>query len=225
MRVKICGITGLEQAKAIAQFGATDLGFICVPQSPRFVEVGLLAAIIRGLQAEGVDIGTVGVFVNRSPAEVSAVVHQSNLKTIQLHGGETLDDIKRLRQALPEIEIIKAVRVRSPQDLDLSQSYASHVDYLLLDAYHAHLYGGTGKTLDWETLGNFDPPCPWMLAGGLNPQNIQTALSLITPHGIDLSSGIEQAPGIKDLNLVRQLFAQLQQIPLPQRSLTQYKKA
>ncbi len=209
MRVKICGITSLDQAKTIAQLGATDLGFICVPQSPRYVEVGFLSAMVQGLRADGIDIGTVGVFVNGSVDYMAEVVGRSCLKTLQLHGKETLEDIQRLRQVLPTVEIIKAVRVRSLQDLNLARSYAPHVDYLLLDAYHTHRYGGTGKTLDWDTLQTFDPICPWMLAGGLTPQNVLTALALVSPQGIDLSSGVEQEPGVKDLHLVQQLFAQL----------------
>jgi phosphoribosylanthranilate isomerase len=80
------------------------------------------------------------------------------------------------------------------------------VDALLLDAYHPHLLGGTGKTLDWETLQQFRPSCPWLLAGGLTPENVIDALSLLQPSGIDLSSGVERSPGDKDLGKVARLF-------------------
>jgi phosphoribosylanthranilate isomerase len=209
MRVKICGITRLDQAQAIASLGATDLGFIGVPQSPRYMDGTAIAAITRALAEAGMAVGTVGVFVNALGDHVAAVVRQSGLKTIQLHGQETPQDCERLRQALPGVEIIKAIRVRGRQDLDLAHSYADQVDYLLLDAYHPRQYGGTGTTLDWDTLQTFSPNCPWLLAGGLTPDNIQTALARVTADGIDLSSGVEQSPGVKDLTLVQQLFQQL----------------
>jgi phosphoribosylanthranilate isomerase len=209
MRVKICGITSLDQAQAIAQLGATDLGFICVSQSPRYLTVDTLAAITQGLMADGIQVGTVGVFVDASVDELVSVVGQTHLKTLQLHGQESVQTCQVIRQALPNTEIIKAIRVRQPQDLDLAQRYASQVDGLLLDAYHPHQYGGTGQTLDWETLKSFRPGCPWLLAGGLNPKNIQAALSLVSPDGIDLSSGVEASPGRKNLDLVKELFAQL----------------
>jgi phosphoribosylanthranilate isomerase len=215
MRVKICGITRLDQARAIAGFGATDLGFICVPQSPRYLNSDQLAAITQPLLAEQVAVGTVGVFVNWGIDHIVATVHKSGIKSIQLHGQETLQDCAACRQALPQVEIIKAIRVRHGQDLELAHHYAPLVNALLLDAYHPHQYGGTGKTLDWESLSSFRPSCPWLLAGGLNPQNVKTALQRVSPDGIDLSSGVEQSPGVKDLDRVRDLFTQLRPVFLP----------
>jgi phosphoribosylanthranilate isomerase len=209
MRVKICGITSLDQAMAIAQLGATDLGFICVPQSPRYIDPQAIAAITQGLEAGAIAVGTVGVFVDASAELISTIVHQTGLKTIQLHGQETLETCRELRHRLPNTEFIKAIRVRKPQDLDRACSYAATVHALLLDAYHPQHHGGTGLTLDWTTLLNFRPGCPWLLAGGINPHNIQTALAQAAPDGIDLSSGVEQSPGVKDLTLVKALFQQL----------------
>jgi phosphoribosylanthranilate isomerase len=105
--------------------------------------------------------------------------------------------------------LIKAFRIRCPEDLAQTSAYDRRVDWLLLDAYHPHVGGGTGKTLDWQTLQEFQPILPWFLAGGLSPDNVQVALALVHPQGIDLSSGVERAPGDKDLQRVAQLFDQL----------------
>ncbi|MGC1392812.1 MAG: phosphoribosylanthranilate isomerase, partial [Coleofasciculaceae cyanobacterium] len=110
---------------------------------------------------------------------------------------------------MPEVEIIKALRVKTPECLNQAATYASYVDTLLLDAYHPQLLGGTGKTLDWTTLQQFRPSYPWLLAGGLTPDNILEALQGLQPQGIDLSSGVERSPGDKDLDKVALLFKNL----------------
>jgi phosphoribosylanthranilate isomerase len=207
MRIKICGITTIDQGLAIANLGATDLGFICVPNSPRHLPLHRLQPLVEELAGK---VNTVGVFADFSVTTISFVVTLTNLGTVQLHGTESIEFCQELRQALPETEIIKAWRVRSPEDLDLVQTYCEVVDGLLLDAYHPHALGGTGQKLDWELLAAFTPPIPWFLAGGLNPDNIQTALSRLQPDGIDLSSGVEISPGQKDLALVDRLFTNLQ---------------
>ena len=209
MWVKICGITQVDQALAIAALGATHLGFICVPPSPRYLSPESLASILQSLREQRVKVGTVGVFADADPATLGAIVKQVGLSTVQLHGGEPPQVCQRLRLELPGVRFIKAIRVRSHQDLSLALSYAPWVDTLLLDAYHPDRLGGTGHTLDWRGLSHFRPPCPWFLAGGLRPDNIQTALASLSPDGIDLSSGVEQYPGWKDLSLVRRLFQAL----------------
>ncbi|MGF1570595.1 MAG: phosphoribosylanthranilate isomerase [Nodosilinea sp.] len=209
MYVKICGITQAEQARAIAQLGATALGFICVPESPRYITPKALAEVTQALDASGIIVDTVGVFANADPAEVITVATQASLSHIQLHGAETLAQCQQLRTELPQTKLIKAIRVQTSQDLGLAITYANQVDVLLLDAYHPQQLGGTGLTLDWTILKTFAPPCPWLLAGGLTPDNIGMALSALAPNGIDLSSGVEQRPGVKDLALVQHLFEQL----------------
>ncbi|MBE9111235.1 phosphoribosylanthranilate isomerase [Nodosilinea sp. LEGE 07298] len=211
MRVKICGITQAEQAIAIARHGATHLGFICVPQSPRYLAPAAIADITHSLDAAGVVTKTVGVFADAPLAEMGAIARQANLSHIQLHGQETLEQCQQLLAELPGIFLIKAIRVRTDEDLARAEAYAPYVDALLLDAYHPQQLGGTGLTLDWKALVSFRPACPWMLAGGLTPENVSTALSTLRPDGIDLSSGVEQSPGIKDLILVQRLFKEIQQ--------------
>jgi phosphoribosylanthranilate isomerase len=152
---------------------------------------------------------TVGVFADFSVMTIAHVVELTHLDTVQLHGNESVEFCQQLRQTLPDTEIIKAWRVRTNSDLAAIQAYSEVVDSLLLDAYHPTALGGTGQTLDWEQLATFTPAIPWLLAGGLTPDNIDRALARLQPDGIDLSSGVEVAPGIKDLDLVDRLFTNL----------------
>ena len=213
MRVKIFGITRPEQSLAITALGATALGFICVPSSPRYVTIAQIQAAIAAL-AEGnapipENIDKIGVFANTTISEISQIVKKSGLTGVQLHGDETPEFCQQLRQSLPQVEIIKALRVRSLEHLQTTIHYTDYVDTLLLDAYHPQQLGGTGQTLDWQMLQEFSPSRPWLLAGGLTPDNILTALSHIKPNGIDLSSGVEHSPGNKDLDKVALLFQKL----------------
>lgn len=206
MRVKICGITQPEQSLAITALGATALGFICVPSSPRYVTVSQIQAAITPIPE---NIDKIGVFANTTISEISQIVKKSGLTGVQLHGDETPEFCQQLRQSLPQVEIIKALRVRSLEHLQTTIHYTDYVDTLLLDAYHPQQLGGTGQTLDWHKLQKFTPCRPWLLAGGLTPDNILTALSQIKPNGIDLSSGVEHSPGNKDLDKVALLFQKL----------------
>jgi phosphoribosylanthranilate isomerase len=206
MRIKICGITSIEQGLAIAKMGATDLGFICVPSSPRYLNLTKLHPLVTAL---GAVANTVGVFADFSVMTIAQVVSITELNTVQLHGTESIEFCQELRDLLPATEIIKAWRVRDNNDLDKIAAYSDVVDGLLLDAYHPDALGGTGQTLDWAGLSAFNPPIPWLLAGGLTPDNICTALSQLHPDGIDLSSGVEVSPGNKDLALVDRLFSNL----------------
>jgi phosphoribosylanthranilate isomerase len=204
MRVKICGITQIEQGKAIVELGADSLGFICVPESPRYISVDRLRAIADTLPSETVKVG---VFANHGVTEIVAVVQQAHLSAVQLHGTESPEFCRQLRQAIrPEIELIKAFRLKSAASLAETSAYLDCVDTLLLDAYHPQMLGGTGHTIDWQDLVQFKPAIPWLLAGGLTPDNISEALSRLQPDGIDLSSGVERSPGDKDLAKVAQLF-------------------
>ncbi len=211
MRIKICGIKNLEQGQAIATYGATALGFICVPNSPRYVTAEQIKLIIDGLPE---NIDKIGVFANESVEQIVSISQISGLTGVQLHADESPTFCQELRQELTnkkaaKIEIIKALRIRNLDDLENAVIYANHVDTLLLDAYHPQQLGGTGQTLDWNLLQNFNSSCPWFLAGGLTPDNIIDALNQVKPDGIDLSSGVEIAPGNKDLDKVARLFARL----------------
>jgi phosphoribosylanthranilate isomerase len=206
LRVKICGITKLEQGLAIARLGASALGFICVPASPRYVSPEQIKVITQQLPNS---VATIGVFADVDLETIQQTVAIAGLSGIQLHGSESLEFCRRLQQSLPSVELIKAIRVQTPARLAVADHYAQVVNTLLLDAYDPKQLGGTGKTIDWSILQTFRPSCPWFLAGGLTPENVVLALSQVQPDGIDLSSGVEHFPGDKDLNLVQMLFERL----------------
>ncbi|MEM1167805.1 MAG: phosphoribosylanthranilate isomerase [Cyanobacteria bacterium P01_H01_bin.35] len=222
MRVKICGITKLEQGQAIANMGATDLGFICFPKSPRYITPENIKNIVDKLPK---NIDKIGVFVNPEIDLLSEIIINTKLNGIQLHGDESPEFCNQLRQSIPNnIEIIKGLRIKSPQDLTRANLYENHVNTLLLDAYHPDQFGGTGKTLDWKIIEEFHPTFPWLLAGGLTPENVTEAIQkfiLVSQAkiefnhkfcGIDLSSGVETAPGDKNLIKVKKLFDSLAQL-------------
>lgn len=206
MRIKICGLTRLDQAAAIADLGATDIGFICVKKSPRYIAPAQIAPIVAGLPQS---VGKVGVFAHQAPTEIAEIVTATTLSVVQLHSDESPEFCSEVRALLPNLEIIKAIRVGDRQSLEIAKTYESVVDTLLLDAYHPDQLGGTGHTINWQDLQQFSPSIPWLLAGGLKPSNIKKALSQLNPDGIDLSSGVEDTPGQKNLQQVRQLMANL----------------
>ncbi len=213
MRIKICGLTQIDQAVAIAQMGASVIGFICVRQSPRYVTPETIGTISQALPP----IDRFGVFANAPLETIKPIVTAGQLSGVQLHGQESPTDCQSIRIAMPQIELIKALRIRSPKDLDQIKNYVPYVDTFLLDAYHPQQLGGTGQTLDWTALKTFCPEKPWFLAGGLRPDNITEALTLLSPDGIDLSSGVEQAPGDKDLTKVNQLIKAVSTITTPRK--------
>lgn len=218
LKVKICGITQVEQAEAIASLGATALGYICVAPSPRYISAEGIAPIIATVSKAAPQVEHFGVFANASLSEMLHVTKTTGISVIQLHGDESPAICQLLRDGLthaelPRVKLVKAIRVRALEDLEKALSYETCVDSLLLDAYHPGQLGGTGKTLDWRSLQTFSSSRPWFLAGGLNPDNVLSALSQLSPNGIDLSSGVERSPGDKDLSKVRQLFDQLKHLP------------
>jgi phosphoribosylanthranilate isomerase len=187
--IKICGITNLEDALCAASCGADAIGFIFHPPSPRFIADERVKEIIASLPA---GIATVGVFVNREAEEVAQTVEDCGLDLIQLHGDESPEYCRRF----PPERIIKAVFPRAPEDLRALDAY--DVRAFLADFRDAGRYGGTGKRADWELAARLGKTRPLILAGGLCIENIGEALSAVEPCAVDINSGIEKAPGIKD---------------------------
>ena len=208
-RVKICGIRQPEQGKAIAALGIKTLGFICVPSSPRYVTPDQISQVLAILPP---GIESIGVFANNSLTIIEQVVKDTGLTGIQLHGQETPDFCQAVKRVMPQQEIIKALRIENAAALVQAENYFTVVDTLLLDAYHPQQLGGTGQTLPWDSLSHFRAPIPWLLAGGLTPENVLIALSYLNPDGIDLSSGVERSPADKDLEKVKLLLEKLQGI-------------
>ena len=217
MYIKICGLTKLDQAQAIAQMGVNAIGFVCVPASPRYISASAIGQITANLIASKSEISDldlldlIGVFVNASINEICEIVEIAGLNAVQLHGDESPDFCIELRSQLAEIntkiKLIKAFRVKNQAGLVQAQLFSEVVDALLLDAYDPKMAGGTGKILDWQMLRDFAPNCDWWLAGGLSPENVAQAIALVSPNGLDVSSGVERSAGDKDLDKVRKFMA------------------
>jgi phosphoribosylanthranilate isomerase len=207
MEVKICGLTRVDQAVAIARLGVTAVGVVCVPQSPRYVAPPRQRELNQALA--DYPVWRVGVFAQSSLPTIMEAVQAGGFNAVQLHGEESPADCQVLRAALPQILLIKAMRVRSAASLATMADYSPWVDRVLLDAYHPQNLGGTGLAWDWQMVTDLVPPGRWWLAGGVTPENCRAAIAHTQPDGIDVSSGVEIAPGVKDLARVAQLLQQL----------------
>jgi phosphoribosylanthranilate isomerase len=187
--IKICGITRIEDALCAAESGADAVGFIFHPASPRCVTPERAKAIVAELPA---GIVTVGVFVNRPAAEVERTAEACRLDLIQLHG----DESPAYCRLFPAGRIVKAVSPRTPEELGRLADY--DVRAFLVDARDPGRYGGTGKRADWELAARLGRERPLILAGGLHAGNIAEAMGAVAPRAVDINSGCELAPGIKD---------------------------
>ena len=193
MRVKICGITTKEDALAAVEAGADALGFVFVEKSPRCVSPQKAAAMIRELPPF---VQTVGLFVDEEAAQVNWTVDFCGLDLVQLHGDEEPDDCVEVNR-----RVIKAFRVRDAASLAGIRRY--QVAGYLLDAWSPEAHGGTGQTFDWGLVRSAGISDRLILAGGLTPENVAGAVRIVAPYGVDVSSGVESAPGRKDPDKVR----------------------
>ena len=192
-RVKICGLTRLEDALAAARLGADALGFNFWPGSRRYLAPAAAREIIRALPPL---VTTVGVFVDPTRDEAMAAAAVSGVQVLQLHGDEPPEACARL-----PLPVLKAIRVRGPESLALLERYAGAVSGFLLDADSAG-YGGSGLTFDWALAARAAARAPVLLAGGLGPGNVAEAVRAVRPWGVDVASGVEAAPGVKDHDLM-----------------------
>ena len=193
MLVKVCGITRLEDAEAAVEAGASALGFIFWPKSPRFIDPYRARAIAAALPPF---VTTVGVFVNQPADHVNAVAALVRLGAVQLHGDETVADAAGIGTPA-----IKAVTVANPQ----LSAWPSRT-LLLVDVHDPEKRGGTGRTVDWSAAAEIAAQRRILLAGGLTPENVAAAIACVRPFGIDVSSGVETSPGVKDHRRLRALF-------------------
>ncbi|MFA7404904.1 MAG: phosphoribosylanthranilate isomerase [Pelobacteraceae bacterium] len=187
VRVKICGITNLEDALMAVEAGADALGFVFFQGSPRYISPEQASAIIRHLPPF---VQTVGLFVNEEAATVNLVADQCGLDIVQLHGDETPEYCSAIKR-----RIIKAFRVKDSASLDEMPNYP--VAACLLDAWSPVARGGTGLTFNWETAAKAAASHCIILAGGLNPENVAGAIAAVRPYAVDVSSGVESEPGKK----------------------------
>lgn len=195
--VKICGITDSADIPAALLAGARYLGFVFFPKSPRNLSIKD-AAFLAGTVPAGV--AKVGLTVDASDAELEAILDQVPLDMLQLHGRETPARVEavRRRHGLP---VMKAVGVAGEEDLAQLDLYAQVADQLLVDAKPptgASRPGGNAASFDWRLVAGRRWPVPWMLAGGLTPENVADAIRLTGARQVDVSSGVERAPGVKD---------------------------
>ena len=196
MKLKFCGLTRKADIEAANETKPDFIGFVFA-ESRRHVSDMDAARLKEHLDPE---IKAVGVFVNDEPEHIAALVRDEVIDIIQLHGGESLHYIEKLRK-LTSAPILYAVRVETHRDIE--QADTLPVDYLLLDTYVKHAYGGSGKTFDWSLIGEVNHP--YFLAGGLNESNVQRAAQTVA-YALDLSSGIE-TDGVKDMDKMRRVSA------------------
>ncbi|HEX9592053.1 MAG TPA: phosphoribosylanthranilate isomerase [bacterium] len=192
-RVKICGITSMEDALMVAAAGADALGFVFYRKSPRYITPDNAAAIVRQLPPF---VTVVGLFVDESGARVDSIRRQVGLDCLQFHGRESQNYISQF-----SCRVVKAVRVAERKSLDEVARF--QVNAVLLDGFRAGEAGGTGTAFDWTWLGGFATSARLILAGGLTPDNVRDAIAICRPYGVDCSSGVEKSPRVKDPGLVR----------------------
>ena len=207
-RVKICGITRPEDAELAVSLGAWAIGFILWPQSKRAADPAVAAGISRAMRRR---VELVGVFVNPTLDEVVQASEAIGFTYVQLHG----DEGPAFCTAVAErtgARVIKALRIASGADIRSAQRY--HTDLHLLDAAAGSAYGGTGRTWDWRLLAHRHSSVPMILSGGLEPGNVAEAVAAAHPWGVDVASGVESAPGIKDPAKVEAFIAAAQGTPV-----------
>jgi phosphoribosylanthranilate isomerase len=200
-QAKICGLTSAAAIGAAVAGGASHIGFVFFPPSPRNIGFDQAAALAADVPAH---VGRVGVFVDPDEELIAAAIAAARLSAIQIHGeqgpAETAAHRRRHR-----IELWKAVPVRTRADLDLGRAYKGIADRLLYDAKTppgSTLPGGMGLRFDWKLLDGFDHPLAWALSGGLDPDNVADAIGITGARLVDVSSGVESAPGIKDVDKI-----------------------
>jgi phosphoribosylanthranilate isomerase len=202
--VKICGITNYEDAAIAVDLGAIALGFIFA-NSPRQITPQKARGIIRAIPPF---VKTVGVFVNEGPAEIKEVVHYCGLDLVQLHGDESPDLCHGLMPTT-----IKALRIKDASSIQSSLAYQGKVRALLLDTYAKDKAGGTGSTFDWRLAIKIkELGIPIILAGGLGPSNVDSAIRTVKPYAVDVNSGVEECPGKKSPMLMKDLMTKVRRI-------------
>ena len=198
MKIKICGLTDPENSKQIASLDIHAIGLVFFNESPRAVSIEQANEIIQELPPF---INKVGLFVNASSNFVDQVLNSVNIDTIQFHGDESSSDCSQF-----QMPFIKAIRMREGTNLLKQAEEFSSAAGLLLDSFEEDSYGGTGKSFDWNLIrDNIDLPI--ILAGGLNKDNVMSAIEKTEPYAIDISSGVEVDKGIKDIEKIKEIIS------------------
>ncbi len=208
--VKICGLNTLETVQAAVDAGADMLGFVFYSGSPRSISPELATEFVKRLPT---GVKAVGLFVDPDDAWLEQVLGQVPLDMIQLHGNESPDRVGEIKAYYP-LPVIKAVKIGSEDDLADILKYRHRADIILLDAkppknVTTMLPGGNGISFDWHLLAELAIPGPWMLSGGLNPENVTEAIEITNAPVVDVSSGVETAPGQKSIELIQNFLKQV----------------
>ncbi|MFO7760421.1 MAG: phosphoribosylanthranilate isomerase [Desulfobia sp.] len=198
-RVKICGMTNREEALHAAAEGVDALGFIYVASSPRYISPSRAREIIRNLPPF---VDSVGVFLNEEEGTVEDIASYCGLTTIQLHGAEGPEYCEKLSR-----KIIKSFQIKPDFDFSVLKQYEGRVSAFLFDTFHKNKAGGTGEIFDWSLVNNLNTALPVILAGGLGTDNVVRAIHEVRPFAVDVNSTLETAPGVKDMELITRLMA------------------
>ena len=200
--VKICGITSLKDAIMAGNYGASALGFIFYKNSPRYISPQLLKTWIFKVPS---NLKKVGVFVNKDVDKVNKISGDLNLDMVQLHGDESPEYCNQMIKP-----VIKVFKVNNEFDPTVLNDYP--VSAFLFDTYKKESYGGTGESFDWQSISNLNTEIPVILSGGLNAENILEGIEVVTPSAVDVNSGVESEPGVKDAEKVKYFFNRLENI-------------
>ena len=206
IRIKMCGITNLEDATAAVDAGVDALGFIFYEKSPRNIDPEVARIIIEQLPPF---VSTVGVFVDRKRQEVEEIIRFCRLGYAQLHGQESPKYCERLTRFAAPCQVIKALRVGEHLQASDITPYNDHVKGFLLDTYQKGVKGGTGQRFDWSLIQGLKLQRDFILAGGLDAESVQEALESVRPYALDVNSGVEASPGQKDHKLIKKFTRQV----------------
>ena len=210
--IKICGITKTSQARSIAELKINAIGVIGVKNSPRFVPEEECMKIFNEVEKVSSSIEKVLVIANAKLEEVKCINSRSTPPSvIQLHGNESVDYCRELKNEFPGIKIWKAFRLKAINDLENISQYEKNIDAILIDAWDDKSLGGTGNRVPIELLLNKTFKAPWILAGGISAEIIPEIFSKLRPDGIDASSRLEISPGIKDIKKVASLVREIRE--------------
>ncbi len=204
IQIKICGITTPETLQSAVDNGARFIGFVFFDKSPRNIAPADAAELSRMLPA---GVRAVGLFVDPSQERLTEILGAVPLDMIQLHGSETPQRVAEIKEQF-HMPIIKAFNIEEPDTLNRVTQYNDYVDWFIFDAPapNPDIPGGSGEVFDWGMLIDKTFDKPWMLSGGLNANNVQQALETLTPDGVDVSSGVESAKGIKDTQRIEKFI-------------------
>ena len=200
--VKICGITNLADAQLAVKGGASAIGFIFYGESQRYISPGKVEEWLNVIPSS---VKNVGVFVNEQIENVHCIAQKLSLDFIQLHGDESPDYCNKMTRP-----VIKAFRVGDDFDFSILSKYQVHA--FLFDTYQKGTPGGTGNVFNWELISNLNIDSPIILSGGLNTDNIKKGIETVNPSAVDVNSGVESKPGVKDNVKMMELFGSLERV-------------